>query len=156
MSNGIELFEYSSDTCAIIGEGGEHTDAFTQMGGKFNNQLLINKIKTPGWIFSKSAEQILKQYIDKVYFSSTKVEFGYPESHIGYPIPDLVNLPNDVIVIKRSVYDKIVTRIAELEKKLDSTKEHVSTRRSKTDMYDIGEVDELHRRTSFGYSYNVI
>ena len=54
MSNGIELFEYSSDMCAILGEITEHKDAFKQMGGKFDNHLLINKIKTPGWIFSKS------------------------------------------------------------------------------------------------------
>ena len=150
MSNGIELLEYSSDTCAIIGEGEEHKDAFTQMGGKFDNQLLINKIETPGWIFSKSTQQILKQYIDQVDSPTSVDEVGNVDSHNGYPLSDLANLPNDVIVIKRSVYDKIITRVAELEKKLNSSKQHFRTPSYKTDMYDIGEVDELHP-TSFEY-----
>ena len=139
----IELYEYSSDTYAIV--CAKYIEQFNHLGGQYHDQLIINDIKTPGWLFPKSTLSSVKQYLNsnKTLVASDIVqvpsELSIHTSSIGSRVP-----PANTIIIQRSEYDNLLSRVVESENKCCVNyrqRTNKSDRNYKTDMYDIGEVD---------------
>ena len=57
----IYIENYSERSIAVLGDTKPHKDALKSMGGKFNSRLKDNKV---GWIFPKTFETQVKDYID--------------------------------------------------------------------------------------------
>ena len=62
----MKYAEYSDKSFMIYGDTKQHKDALKELGGKFNMNLNNpdGSGKTPGWIFPKSKETVVKNFLN--------------------------------------------------------------------------------------------
>lgn len=60
----VEIYNYSEKSIAVIGNTFPLKNDLKALGGTFNSALNINGKKTAGWIFSKSKENAVREYLE--------------------------------------------------------------------------------------------
>lgn len=63
-SSSFELVDYSEKAIALFGDTREIKDQLKEIGGRFNPYLTKNGSKSPGWIFSKSKADKVRELIN--------------------------------------------------------------------------------------------
>lgn len=104
MIENCEIVDYTEKSCAVIGETKDHKENLKKLGCKFNNNLNINGEKVPGWIFSKKNKEDISSFIQ-----TGKVSEQLQEKYS--------NRETNVYISKYE-FDKLVARVAKLEKQL--------------------------------------
>lgn len=98
----MEYAEYSDKSFMIYGETKEHKDALKELGGKFNMNLNNpdGSGKTPGWIFPKSKETVVKNFLNTGTISG-----NFPKAEAKIP-----NKP-----VTREEFESLKRRVREVE-----------------------------------------
>ena len=109
MNTDCKIVDYSEKSCAVIGDTKSIKDDLKQLGCKFNNNLIIDDEKVPGWIFSKKVHNAVEKYLtsgivnpESNRFDSTRFETN--------------NLHEELkkYVLKKD-YDDLLERVKKLE-----------------------------------------
>lgn len=70
----VLVVEYSEKAIAVIGDTAPIKEDLKALGGRFNARLTVEGQKVAGWIFSKSKESAVMEYIKKLNESGTAKE----------------------------------------------------------------------------------
>lgn len=86
----VLMVDYSAKAVAVIGDTKAIKDDLKAMGGRFNRALTIEGERVAGWIFSKSKEGEIMEYINKLNSQPGTLEdvepMAAPESVAGLPV----------------------------------------------------------------------
>ena len=75
MNTNCKIVDYSEKSCAVIGDTKSIKDDLKQLGCKFNNNLMIDDEKVPGWIFSKKVRETIEKYLTSGVVSNNSNRF---------------------------------------------------------------------------------
>ena len=77
MNTNCKIVDYSEKSCAVIGDTKSIKDNLKQLGCKFNNNLMIDDEKVPGWIFSKKVRETVEKYLNSGVVTPVSNKFDY-------------------------------------------------------------------------------
>lgn len=77
----VKLYKYSQNSVCLISTtkfGKSFSKSFKTAGGRFNPNLKIDEVKTPGWIFRSNIEVLekLNNILKEIYEGNIKAEFN--------------------------------------------------------------------------------
>lgn len=109
MNTDCKIVDYSEKSCAVIGDTKSIKDDLKQLGCKFNNNLIIDDEKVPGWIFSKKVHNAVEKYLNSGVVSNNSNDSTKFDSN---------NLHEELkkYVLKKD-YDNLLERVKKLEEK---------------------------------------
>lgn len=141
----VKLYQYSERSVCLIstpGFGKSFSKHFKSIEGRFNNNLKINDVKTPGWIFKFNEEVLekLNNILKEIYEGNIK-----PSANIIKPDFDI-----------KSKNNRVFNTIANLIKLIpEDTEEHILSEEEgvKTTIY-YNRDDETVTEGDMVYSFN--
>lgn len=81
----VLVVEYSDKAIAVIGDTAPIKEDLKALGGRFNARLTVEGQKVAGWIFSKSKESAVMEYVKKLNESATPESIEAEESAAALP-----------------------------------------------------------------------
>ena len=106
----MESVNYSEKSIAVIGDTREHKDNLKRLGGKFNMNLTITGEKQPGWVFPKTQQSVVDNFLSTGEVQETQSRM-------------FVNTNKDTVSKKE--FDDLVRRLELLEQKVKDVKSPV-------------------------------